>query len=197
MKEKELKILNAAIVHFEKDGYHAAKISDIAKTANVGKGTVYEYFTSKQDLFDQMVMFILKSSSEMTQVQLNLLPDPIEKLKMIIDLDWTITKEHWNLMNVIISRMSEMSDTLQCELVKAREHNLATIELILQEGIDQGIFIKHDTRILALMLKGSFNQSNMDIKLTAIRDQVDLTDAMYHENTDHIFNIFINNILKP
>lgn len=197
MKEKELKILNAAIVHFEKDGYHAAKISDIAKTANVGKGTVYEYFTSKQDLFDQMVMFILKSSSEMTQVQLNLLPDPIEKLKMIIDLDWTITKEHWNLMNVIISRMSEMSDTLQCELVKAREHNLATIELILQEGIDQGIFIKHDTRILALMLKGSFNQSNMDIKLTAIRDQVDLTDTMYHENTDHIFNIFINNILKP
>jgi len=36
---------------FARDGYHQAKIEEVAKEAGIGKGTVYEYFRSKTELF--------------------------------------------------------------------------------------------------------------------------------------------------
>ena len=44
-------ILNAAMVVFSREGYHRAKMEAVAKEAGIGKGTVYEYFRSKTDLF--------------------------------------------------------------------------------------------------------------------------------------------------
>ena len=43
-------ILDAALPVFAKSGFSAARISDIADAAGVGKGTVYLYFPSKEDL---------------------------------------------------------------------------------------------------------------------------------------------------
>ena len=50
MNKKEL-IIEAAIKVFARDGLEKGKIADIAKEAGIGKGTVYEYFRSKNDIF--------------------------------------------------------------------------------------------------------------------------------------------------
>ncbi|MFQ5656186.1 MAG: TetR/AcrR family transcriptional regulator [Candidatus Methylomirabilales bacterium] len=48
---KRKDILQAAMRVFARDGYHRAKIEAVAEEAGIGKGTVYEYFKSKTDLF--------------------------------------------------------------------------------------------------------------------------------------------------
>ena len=50
MNKKQL-IIEAAIKVFARDGLEKGKIADIAKEAGIGKGTVYEYFRSKDDIF--------------------------------------------------------------------------------------------------------------------------------------------------
>ena len=47
-------ITNAAIKNFSKNGYAITKMDDIAKTADVSKGTLYLYFQSKEDLFESI-----------------------------------------------------------------------------------------------------------------------------------------------
>ena len=49
-EEKRRAILEAAVDVFARSGFAAARISDIAAAAGVGKGTVYLYFSSKEDL---------------------------------------------------------------------------------------------------------------------------------------------------
>ncbi|HCY86413.1 MAG TPA: hypothetical protein DHV36_14855, partial [Desulfobacteraceae bacterium] len=49
--KKQTAILAAALTVFSQKGYAASKIIDIARAANVGKGTIYEYHRSKEDLF--------------------------------------------------------------------------------------------------------------------------------------------------
>lgn len=44
-------LLEAAAAVFSRKGFANARISDIAVEAGVGKGTVYEYFDSKEELF--------------------------------------------------------------------------------------------------------------------------------------------------
>lgn len=48
---KKDNIIRAAIRIFAQKGYAAARIIDVARAAGIGKGTIYEYFNSKEDLF--------------------------------------------------------------------------------------------------------------------------------------------------
>jgi AcrR family transcriptional regulator len=45
------RLLEAAIVVFDRRGYHAARVDDIVRVANTSHGTFYLYFSSKEDLF--------------------------------------------------------------------------------------------------------------------------------------------------
>lgn len=49
--EVKEKIVQAAITTFSKYGYDKTRMDDIAKSAKLGKGTLYLYFKSKEELF--------------------------------------------------------------------------------------------------------------------------------------------------
>lgn len=51
VEARTVTVLEAASEVFAQRGYTAATIEEIAQLAGIGKGTTYEYFRSKQDLF--------------------------------------------------------------------------------------------------------------------------------------------------
>jgi AcrR family transcriptional regulator len=55
-KSSREKILNVALELFAKKGYHASSVSQIARQAKVSKGLMYNYFASKEDLLDEIIL---------------------------------------------------------------------------------------------------------------------------------------------
>lgn len=53
-------ILEAATKSFSLFGYKATTIDQIAKLANVGKGTIYTFFKNKEELLDEIVTSLIK-----------------------------------------------------------------------------------------------------------------------------------------
>ena len=53
--ETKERILAAALKIFGEKGYHPATMAEIAEEANVGKGTLYWYFSSKEELFSGII----------------------------------------------------------------------------------------------------------------------------------------------
>ena len=51
MKER---ILKASSLYFAKNGFGDTKISDLAKNIGIGQGTIYLYFKSKEELFEEI-----------------------------------------------------------------------------------------------------------------------------------------------
>ena len=49
-QDKLNRIIKAATVAFAEKGFHGTTIPDVATSANVGAGTIYRYFTNKEDL---------------------------------------------------------------------------------------------------------------------------------------------------
>lgn len=70
-------ILNVALEQFAKEGYHNASISNIAKSAGISKGLIYNYFESKEELIRTIIIDGLE--------RIGALMDP--------DRDGVITKE--------------------------------------------------------------------------------------------------------
>jgi AcrR family transcriptional regulator len=52
-------ILTAALDEFSTRGYEACRLDDVAKRANVAKGTIYLYFDDKENLFQELVRSML------------------------------------------------------------------------------------------------------------------------------------------
>ncbi|MEW5718861.1 MAG: TetR/AcrR family transcriptional regulator [Chloroflexota bacterium] len=55
LQERREAIVDAAIEVFGKKGFDKANVEDIAKAADIGKGTVYLYFKSKEEIFSAIV----------------------------------------------------------------------------------------------------------------------------------------------
>ena len=56
-KDKQVKIINASKIEFSKYSFYDASINRIIKEAEISRGSFYQYFTNKEDLF----IFILDS----------------------------------------------------------------------------------------------------------------------------------------
>jgi len=57
-------IVQAAMKVFERDGYEAAKMVDIAKEAEVAKGTLYLYFETKAALLEGVIQSVILPALE-------------------------------------------------------------------------------------------------------------------------------------
>lgn len=56
-EEKQTDIIKASIRVFSEHGFDGAKMESIAKEAGIGKGTIYEYFESKERLYEEILKF--------------------------------------------------------------------------------------------------------------------------------------------
>lgn len=53
--DRRQQVLQAATKSFSLFGYKATTMDQVAKIANVGKGTIYTFFTNKEQLFDEIL----------------------------------------------------------------------------------------------------------------------------------------------
>jgi len=84
--EKCNEIAAAALGLFAKKGYAATRVGQIAEAAGIGKGTVYEYFASKEEIFvhsvNDWIMDIINRMVEKTRD----IENPVERLKSFIKM---------------------------------------------------------------------------------------------------------------
>lgn len=152
---KRQKILQAAARVFARKGFHEAKMEEIAQEADVGKGTVYEYFPSKQSLFFEM----LEAGQDFYASTLTRELDGESvlrcKLEKIVLLHLNFIKNHKDLARVMMQEFLQLGGEIRDAVLVTRQHKIDLIGEIFQEGIRQGIFRPMDTVLVARMFFGS------------------------------------------
>jgi len=83
-KEKKTAILESAIRVFAKKGISNTKMKDISEAAGIGKGTLYEYFTSKDDIFNNVFHYFMERINLINDKRFYHVYDPVEKLSAFI-----------------------------------------------------------------------------------------------------------------
>jgi len=178
-QEKKEEILRAAFNVFARKGFNATKMIDIAREAGMGKGTIYEYFTSKKDIFSALFVFLFQDFDREFQKKLASAPDPIEKIKLIVQIYFVdFINQYGDFIKIVMDFW--MAEVYRDEAVQTAEGlNLADmyagytqlIADIINEGTEQGIFRKVDASHYAAMLLAIFDGLYLQIflKLNAFR----------------------------
>lgn len=80
-EEKRREILLAAMSVLSQKGYHATKMADIATAAGIGKGTIYEYFRTKEELPKALLEILFSDFAEKLK---ELETNPIDCIEAIL-----------------------------------------------------------------------------------------------------------------
>ena len=83
-------IMQKSLLYFARNGFAGTKISDLSRSIGIGQGTIYVYFQSKEELF-QEILKIADSNQTLKQMKL-LVNMPVSAKKKIRILSETLLK---------------------------------------------------------------------------------------------------------
>lgn len=86
-EQKSKEIAQAALKLFSSKGYAATSIGQIAKAASIGKGTVYEYFKAKEDIFVAAIMEWMAEFEIQISESLKGIKGPIRRLHAVAEMN--------------------------------------------------------------------------------------------------------------
>jgi AcrR family transcriptional regulator len=103
-------ILAAATEVFAEKGLRAADVQEIADRIGVGKGTVYRYFPSKDELFLATVRRVMERLSESLRVVFVAPLDPVARLRNLIGTFLDFFDRQPAFVEVLILERAEFRD---------------------------------------------------------------------------------------
>lgn len=137
---KYQKIIQAATRVFAEKGFYNAKVSDVAREAQVADGTIYLYFKNKDDLLisifeESMDVFKATVLTQLAQTQ-----DPVEKLGKFIQLHLELVRKNQDTAQVLQVELRQSAKFMKEYAGTKFKEYLAIISSILEEGKAKGVF---------------------------------------------------------
>lgn len=144
MNKKEL-IIEAAIKVFARDGLEKGKIADIAKEAGIGKGTVYEYFRSKNDIFKVIEESVFSDFSIVFEELNSSTLSPTKKLSNLLEQGIDMFMEMGDVLLIIMELWAQagrghVHGSDSSLFVEYYDYFRKGVESILSDGILSGEF---------------------------------------------------------
>ena len=140
--EKYYRIINAATKVFAKKGFFHAKVSDIAKEAQVADGTIYLYFDNKDDilisLFEEQMTVVLENM----MAQLAQEEDVVRKIEKFALTHLKLIELNKNMAKIIQVELRQSTKFMKEYKNEKFLQYLNVIDEIIREGQGKGIFKK-------------------------------------------------------
>jgi TetR/AcrR family fatty acid metabolism transcriptional regulator len=145
--EKYFRIINAATKIFARKGFFQAKVSDIAREAQVADGTIYLYFDNKDDilisLFEEQMKAVLENMIEQISVE----KDAVKKIEKFALTHLKLIELNKNMAEIIQVELRQSGKFMKEYKNEKFLQYLNLISEIIKDGQDQGIF-RISSRIL-------------------------------------------------
>ncbi|CAH0247885.1 MULTISPECIES: TetR/AcrR family transcriptional regulator [Bacillaceae] len=147
-------ILEAATKSFSLFGYKATTMDQVAKIANVGKGTIYTFYKNKEELFKEIVQRLIEEMKYEAEQSLDDQLSFFENLHRAVYRILEFRQEH-QLSLKLLQEEREIGTPAVQEMVNEMEEAIVSyIKEKLKIAIDKGYIQPCDPEITAfLMLK--------------------------------------------
>ncbi|MBK5110402.1 MAG: TetR/AcrR family transcriptional regulator [Thermoleophilia bacterium] len=157
--ERRRQILDAAVRVFARQGFHSTRVADIAEEADVAYGLVYHYFSSKEnllnDLFQERWSLLLEAIGEADQSPAT----PREKLAVAAGFIIDSYRYDPELMKVIIVDVTRAADSFGRTHLEQINSAYTLIAKIVAEGQAEGVFRDDiDPRFASMTFYGAIEQ---------------------------------------
>jgi len=151
VKERRRQIFEASASVFASKGYHSATVSEIAREAGLGKGTIYEYVRSKKEL----LFLVIEEGHNMVFEQLDRIIDsgidPEKKWREALRAQLGVLEAHKEAARALIPAVKGLEQTDRQWMERLEAEYIGRFQRIFEEGIQDGIFREVDSYLVCKM----------------------------------------------
>lgn len=172
---------------FFQHGIKDLTISEIAKTAGVGKGTLYSYFRNKEDIVFEIVNILMLEHNIVKHKKLNQLSSTREKIKEFSSVFYDEEEKELRQLYkefISISLVNPDKEMMDFQTQCAQNYQ-RWFEEIFDEGISKGE-ITNDSKVflqgLFVMTEGMFIKSVVTHTICDVKKEI-------HQFVDAIFDL--------
>jgi len=154
-------ILSAAEKVVAAKGFFSTTVSDIARKAEFGTGSLYKYFKSKEDLYFTLIDEKVEEINGPVKAELSQKTPAVERIKKVLSLQFEFFERNRDFFRIYTSERSRFEWTVKDELGKdLHEKMVAYIHLlagVMRQGIEKRELKPLDPMDLAHALVGIVN----------------------------------------
>jgi TetR/AcrR family transcriptional regulator, fatty acid metabolism regulator protein len=141
-------ILKAAERVFARKGFQEATISDVAKEAGLSDATIYEYFSSKEELLFSIPGETTRKGKEILDFHLNYVRGAANRIRSIIYHYLWFYQNNPDYASIAMLVLKQNRKFLETEAYQAVREGSRVILRVVQEGIDAGEFAQETNPFL-------------------------------------------------
>ena len=155
-RERRQQLMEFAARRFAENGYHPTSVAEIVQGMGVGKGVFYWYFSSKEELFAEILRESQQSLRRRQQAAIGDEPDPVRRIELGIraSLDWLAEHRHY----FTLIRFAATEERFTAALRRNQEIAVGDIVRHVKEGIVAGRIRDGDPEMLAHGILGVTNE---------------------------------------
>ncbi len=155
-------ILSAAQKVFAVKGFFPTTMSDIARQAEFGTGTLYKYFKSKENLYFTLIDEKVEEINCLVRAELSQQKTSArERIEKVLQLQFEFFERNRDFFRIYISERNRFEWMVKDELGKGIHEKMVTyikiLSQVIEEGIREGEFKPVNPLDLAHALVGIFN----------------------------------------
>jgi AcrR family transcriptional regulator len=151
-EETRKRLLSQAAQEFAKKGFTGANINIVSVNAGFGKGTIYNYFSNKADLFLSVFRETMKDVVGQISKAIEGIDDPVEKMRVALNTDFDYFDKNQELILVILRESYSADRENQSFYLEAAAPVFEIFSRIIMDGIDSGVFSKKTDPFFATLL---------------------------------------------
>ena len=137
-EQRREEILDAAVKLFAQHGYPETDVQVLADNLGIGKGTVYRYFPSKQELFLAAVDRILRQLRAWIDERVLHIEEPLERITQAIRAFLGFFTEHPELVELVMQERAQFRDRKKPTWFVHRDANVERWRVLYRQLIADG-----------------------------------------------------------
>jgi AcrR family transcriptional regulator len=139
-QRRSAQILDAALKVFAARGYHDASVGDVARAAGVSEKTVYDYFSSKEELLFAIPIAPTFEAIDSLESALPYVRGAGNKIRAIIFHFFSYYAEHPDFAKVNLLYLRRNPNYLKTEIFERLRVSYRVVDRVVEEGIESGEF---------------------------------------------------------
>lgn len=163
---------------FFKNGIRNLTISQIAKTAGIGKGTIYDYFRNKEDIVFEIVTIMIQERNMVLEASISEIESTKDKIKLFSsffysDEDAQLRGLYKEFISVALGSPDEEMIKFQTECFNSYYF---WFEKIIEDAVDSGEIIKESKQLckgLFVFAEGMFISSLATNAIGNVKEEID------------------------
>jgi AcrR family transcriptional regulator len=132
-------ILQVARQLFAEKGYHATTLEEIARRAEFGKGTIYNYFSSKDELFHAIIDDIFTEATKIAEDALGGKGDTEDVIRSYARSMIYYYRSNSDLFRIMMTEINRMEYDTHDKRIQDLRHRIKMITGVLAGVLERGI----------------------------------------------------------